>query len=69
MEKPTGNKFYNELASYIRGHSSLCRIVYGALPADVSKIHAELIKTNMKYHGQLAAETTTISCAKWKKSD
>ena len=55
-EKPSGSKFYDDLAECILRRKE-CGIVYSVFPSDVSKIHSELLKRNVKcvkYHGQLS---------------
>lgn len=56
-EKPSGSKFYDDLAECILRRKEECGIVFSVFPSDVSKIHSDLLKRNVncvKYHGQLS---------------
>ena len=71
-EKPSGSKFYDDLAECILRRKEECGIVYSVFPSDVSKIHSELLKRNVncvKYHGQLAQLVKDSSYHKWESGE
>ena len=72
QEKPSGNKFYDELAQYILNRKDECGIVYSVFPSDVLKIHSELLKRNVmcvQYHGQLSQPVKEASFQKWTSGE
>ena len=71
-EKPSGSKFYDDLAECILRRNKECGIVYSVFPSDVSKIHSELLKRNVncvKYHGQLSQLVKDSSYHKWESGE
>ena len=71
-ERPTGRKFYDQLAGFILKKPDDCGIIYAVFPSDVSKIHSELVKRNVncaKYHGQLSQIVKDSSYHRWYSGD
>ncbi|XP_028394396.1 ATP-dependent DNA helicase Q-like 4B [Dendronephthya gigantea] len=71
-EKPLGNKFYDKLAQFVQNRNDECGIIYGVFPSDVSKLHSELLKRNVKcvkYHSQLSQLVKDASYQKWTSGE
>ena len=71
-EKPSGSKFYDDLAECILRRKEECGILYSVFPSDVSKIHSELLKRNVncvKYHGQLSQLVKDSSYHMWESGE